>query len=313
MSGDSKPVDAYSLCQPHPVDLRRALRLVFEEHIVALREDAGRLRIPPAPSGGQLRRGMHMHLKPELFLQIGGRSLFRCVGSEFILNSGECCLMPRATAHGERAMSAGGRRFANAVLMLHSSHLVLHVAHSGPGPAFLPQGVGGQVHLPWSEQDLSLERMLDEVVARHAAGTADGCEVAATLLLGVLTIIKERLGDNAAGGPVRLGRIDQCKALVRARLGDVDLSVPSLAATIGCSADYLSHQFHAATGQRLADYINRKRIGQAKELLQATALSISEVAWACGYNEATYFTRLFRGFEGMTPREWRLQQQGKRG
>ena len=44
--------------------------------------------------------------------------------------------------------------------------------------------------------------------------------------------------------------------------------------------------------------------GQAKELIQAGQMSISRVSYECGYDNYSYFTKLFKKKYGVTPREY---------
>jgi two-component system response regulator YesN len=50
-------------------------------------------------------------------------------------------------------------------------------------------------------------------------------------------------------------------------------------------------------------YLNRKRIEAAKELLAQREYNITEVGYAVGFNDASYFSRVFREVEGCSPRD----------
>jgi AraC-like DNA-binding protein len=290
--------------QPRP-DVRIVCRRLLGAWMERLRNRTAVLRLPPADGAGRLRRGMHMHLLPELFMQIGGQTLFRCPGDTFTLGAGEMCLMPRAVGHDEQALPALGQAFVNAVLMIAPGHLSLHLAHSDDHHR--PRLHAGSLAIPWPEEAPAVAPLLDEVVRLHLATGTDAAEAVRAVLLGVLAMIWVRLDDETAAGSgtVRPGRTDHCRALVRAQLGDAALSVQRLAVALGCSADYLSTQFRRESGVCLAEYINRQRLSHAKQLLTATGLNVSEVAWACGYREPGYFIRQFRRHEGITPRVWR--------
>lgn len=287
---------------------RPDVRAVFRRLLGGLTERLSHrhdiLRLPPADGAGRLRRGMHMHLLPELFLQIGGQTVFRCPGDTFTLAPGEMCLMPRAVGHEEEALPVAGQAFINAVLMITAGHLTLHLARSND--RHIPLIHAGPLVIPWPEEAPAVASLLDEVVRLRLAGTEVALEAVRAILLAVLAMIQVRLEVGMAGGEtVRPGRIDHCRALIRTQLGDVGLSVQRLAVAVGCSADYLSTQFHRETGICLTEYINRQRLGHAKQLLTATGLNVSEVAWACGYREPGYFIRQFRRHEKVTPLVWR--------
>lgn len=83
------------------------------------------------------------------------------------------------------------------------------------------------------------------------------------------------------------------------------LSLDVLASICYCSKPYLSAVFKKNIGQTLTDYICSKRIGRSRELLDLTTMSVSEIAYACGYSDPSYFTRVFRQLEGISPTKYR--------
>ncbi len=89
-------------------------------------------------------------------------------------------------------------------------------------------------------------------------------------------------------------------------------SLTELAETIGVSKSYLSRIFKLDTGISLWDYLNRYRIQKAKELLLLTDKSITEISAQVGYEDVGYFSRIFRGVSGCTPRAYRHARESTR-
>lgn len=85
--------------------------------------------------------------------------------------------------------------------------------------------------------------------------------------------------------------------------GDVRLS--SLAEQYYCSVTYLSKLFKKYVGMNFIDYITKKRIEKAKELLYHTDMPIDEIIWTVGYQDAKHFRDVFRKSEGISPSEFR--------
>ncbi len=56
------------------------------------------------------------------------------------------------------------------------------------------------------------------------------------------------------------------------------------------------------------DFINKKRVENAKKLLASTSLQIQTVAQHCGILDVNYFTKLFKKYTGMTPGKFREKQ-----
>lgn len=71
---------------------------------------------------------------------------------------------------------------------------------------------------------------------------------------------------------------------------------------------HLSRQFKKETGMTLTTFMNKRRIEEAKVLLQNDITSIDLIAGYVGFNDAVYFSSLFKKFEGMKPSEFRNLQ-----
>ena len=74
------------------------------------------------------------------------------------------------------------------------------------------------------------------------------------------------------------------------------------------SADHLARVFKKETGETLVKYITDKRINAAKELLSDTKTPISQVASEVGYDNYSYFTKIFKEKTGVSPGDYRKQQ-----
>ncbi len=84
-----------------------------------------------------------------------------------------------------------------------------------------------------------------------------------------------------------------------------DITLDSMARALHVSRFYISHLFGSQFHTSFRDYINSLRIGQAKELMRQKELSVTEIAFAVGYNSARTFGRCFRQLEGESPTEYR--------
>lgn len=84
-----------------------------------------------------------------------------------------------------------------------------------------------------------------------------------------------------------------------------DLSLKAMSKLNNVSAGYLSTLFKKETGQTLTEFVNRRRIKMAKKLLKTTNLQVQTIAQHCGILDLQYFTKLFKKYEGITPKEYR--------
>lgn len=88
-----------------------------------------------------------------------------------------------------------------------------------------------------------------------------------------------------------------------------DLSLDFLAQKFVVSNCYLSHQFKRVTGFTVTDYIQMTRIRNVQALLINTQIPITEAASPCGFNSFSQFNRVFRKHIGMSPSQYRKQNQ----
>lgn len=83
-----------------------------------------------------------------------------------------------------------------------------------------------------------------------------------------------------------------------------DITRNDLTDLVYVSPDYLSRLFKKETGRSLAQYMLEKRVEKAKKLLQSD-MSVKNVALQTGYSNFSYFSKVFRDMEGMSPMEYR--------
>lgn len=84
-----------------------------------------------------------------------------------------------------------------------------------------------------------------------------------------------------------------------------ELSLEYIAKQVNLVPAYLSYLFKKETGENLVKYITDFRMGKAKELLEEGNLKIVQVGKACGYENPSYFNRLFKNYYEITPKQFR--------
>ena len=88
------------------------------------------------------------------------------------------------------------------------------------------------------------------------------------------------------------------------------ISISRLAEQVYLNEQYLARLFKKSVGLSILEYVTRERLKLARELLLSTGYPINRVADSVGYDNYSYFTRLFKRETGMTPQEYR-QHAGK--
>lgn len=86
---------------------------------------------------------------------------------------------------------------------------------------------------------------------------------------------------------------------------DRKLSLDDIAQHVYLSRSYLSSMFREETGQTLFAYINQVRVEKSKLFLMDPGVSLAEVAAHCGFEDQSYFTRVFRKVTGVSPKQYR--------
>ena len=86
---------------------------------------------------------------------------------------------------------------------------------------------------------------------------------------------------------------------------DKKLSLDEIARNAFLSKAYLSSIFKEEIGESLTNYINRVRIEKSKVLLLDKEVSLIDIANLCGFEDQSYFTRVFKKMVGISPKKYR--------
>jgi AraC-like DNA-binding protein/mannose-6-phosphate isomerase-like protein (cupin superfamily) len=89
-----------------------------------------------------------------------------------------------------------------------------------------------------------------------------------------------------------------------------DLSIEQLEKQFYISPYHLSHMFRHKTGYSLKQYLLRRRIGEAQMRLVHSQDTIQTISESVGFEDASYFSRIFSKYIGMTPSEYRKYRLG---
>ncbi|CAH0120140.1 MULTISPECIES: response regulator [unclassified Paenibacillus] len=89
---------------------------------------------------------------------------------------------------------------------------------------------------------------------------------------------------------------------------DRNLSLEEICNRLAVSKNYFSYLFKRETGQNLWAYLTDVRLNKSKELLSATDLKSYEIAYMVGYDNPSYFSKLFKKSTGLTPNEFRAAE-----
>ena len=106
-------------------------------------------------------------------------------------------------------------------------------------------------------------------------------------------------------------KMDSTKDTIRKAIAYIDqhlkdeLTLKDVAAHIHLNPSYFSVLFKEQANLNFSEYVTRRRIQRAKELVISTNLPINEIAEEVGYKTSKYFIKIFKENEDMTPSAYR--------
>ena len=283
-----------------------AIRSQFSNELERLRKriakGGGRLFVPE-PIGLHTRRhASHFHTTPEFFLQTGGATDFECPSGSFRLRTGDVCVIPAGVPHAETPID------------LRTPYGVIVVTNHASG-CMLLRG--------WADESRRIQsgdflqsplptkafRFLEEASNQHLLPKGLQRGFSTGLVTAFLVSVLSGLNtDTAQQESTSTPLVAEVEKIIRVEISRSDLSVATLAARVGCSADHLTRRFRAERGVALNAWITRERIDLACNLLERPEHNVAEVGWACGFSSPSYFISVFNRHKKTTPLDWRRKR-----
>ncbi len=229
-----------------------------------------------------------------------------------VVQDGE--FMPGMLIINEPGLVAVGQlRGPTDVLHLHIPNAVIAecASHAGErGAAVLPRGAS-------TAPDPAIERLGMALLGADELGSAFGHLYVDSISIAMVT----RLLDTArrTSSAERRAATALAKWRLQRALDYIDgnlsrpVTLAELAAAAGLTRMHFAAQFRAATGLRPHEYLLRRRIERAQEMLRCPDHSIMDVAWQVGFQAQAHFTSTFRRFVGQPPHAWRVAQGTRPG
>ena len=93
-----------------------------------------------------------------------------------------------------------------------------------------------------------------------------------------------------------------------------DGQLKTLSDMLGFDVYWMSRMIKKLTGRNYKDLLQIKRLNQAAYLLLNTRASVADISIAVGYDNTSYFHRIFRSYYGLSPKEYRrANKEGAQG
>jgi AraC family transcriptional regulator len=160
--------------------------------------------------------------------------------------------------------------------------------------------------------DPTIERLGRTLLAADQNGGTLGPLYADCVSIAIVArLLSAGRDDCGAGWPKGSGlakwRLKRTLDYIEARLGEV-IRQADLATAAGLTPMHFAAQFKVSTGLRPHEYLLRRRIERAQEMLLINELSLVDIAFSVGFQTQSHFTTIFSRFVGETPHAWRVAQ-----
>jgi AraC family transcriptional regulator len=153
--------------------------------------------------------------------------------------------------------------------------------------------------------DPVMQRLFSELDQTRRADGKDGVYADAIRLALAARWLRVRVGEqDHPAEALQKWRLKRVMAYIDEHIGG-PISLSDLAGAAGLSRMYFAARFRAATGVRPHDYILRRRIERARDLLVQTSESLVDIALDVGFQTQAHFTTVFKKLVGTTPGRWR--------
>jgi acetamidase/formamidase/AraC-like DNA-binding protein len=229
-------------------------------------------------------------------------SVLHADGARLPVPAGALVLLPRRGAW-ELAMPRGLQAVCLSVRA--SAFRGRQAAIIDPGPAGI---------LPPSGLALVLAGMLHAIGAGlDVLSAADWAAIETSLAELFLTLVSQR-APAAKGTATQAALLHRVCQTIERRLDDPDLTPSRVAQTEGISERYLQKLFEGI-GDSFSHYLRERRLQRTAAALCSPAeasLSVTEIAFRCGFNDPAHFSRTFRERFGRSPRDFRQQEAERR-
>ncbi|MFD0717091.1 helix-turn-helix domain-containing protein [Paenibacillus sp. GCM10027626] len=131
------------------------------------------------------------------------------------------------------------------------------------------------------------------------------------VFVSTLASLKRTFAQSDSESSTDKNIVDAVIELIRLNYDDNSLCADQIADSLGMKTRRLAQTFRQAMGMSIADYLNGVRMEKAAEMLRNSSMSVNEILVRAGYENESYFYRMFKNRYGMTPKEFALRTGDK--
>lgn len=135
--------------------------------------------------------------------------------------------------------------------------------------------------------------------------TEDDCVCTADVLESYIMFLLDKYGEISQEPTDAL--IENIKNYITENLL-YDFSMLDLSAVFNYNEKYLGRLFKSKVGCTIKEYCHAHKIEEAKNLLKTSNFSITDISILSGFNNVSYFNRIFKRITGISPRQYRTKK-----
>ena len=251
------------------------------------------------------RMSWHSHDGHEILLLLSGSTGYEFRGGRKLqLQGGEIMVVPSGTMHrGQKDVRQPSTLCA---IIFDPSHHARHGLFTKRECEWLDRHFEQRTPhpVPMNAGTRHLAKTLHALIRQHAAGKKTEGLLAAQRVT-VASIILETARHHEQSRPAaHVSMVAHLIDHMERHLAE-PISMDALASQARISRARLFANFKRETGMSPNDWLQRRRIKAATDLLRTTNRKLEDIAAACGFTSAPYFCHVFRKYTGATPGEHR--------
>lgn len=251
----------------------------------------------------QDRFRQHFHTETELGFMLGGKGIYMIgekrhdadPGVLFIVRSNEQHCLPTITEE------------LTSLNIYLSSYFLWHVCSDYIPPKKIQALINGDVPIENRQKSDRISACYERIIPLFESDDPDARFALRKEILELIITVAESIPEGAEDmtpSAARFADIQQAIRFIRDNYAR-PIGLDEIAASAAMSRSYLSGTFKKVTGMAPYNYLIAIRIERAVELLRETDLSVTDVAFACGFTSITSFNKAFKALVGFPPTELR--------
>jgi AraC-like DNA-binding protein len=167
---------------------------------------------------------------------------------------------------------------------------------------------GGTWRMALSDHAPAIGYLGIEIATQALGGYPLGRAHVDRLLHGFLAMVARRYSASPERDALRLAgnrsQVERALRFIEDNL-HADFALGDVCHAAGLSSAHINRCFQSEVGTSVWQYVKARRLERARDLLNDTALSVSQIAASCGFASASHFTTSFRARYGRSPVAWR--------